>query len=225
LLLGLALVSLQCEPETTPRAPHLAFDAAIHDFVTVEQGTPVTHAFSFHNSGGADLVINNLMTASDCTAEAAPRVVPAGGSGAIQARCDTARLFGTKSRTVTVYSNDPAQPVTTLVLRGDIAVDVAADPPALYLGHVRRGARAENEARIVTGRPLMLRLQADQGRTLRASLLDTLAGKTLAMTIAPDAPLGRFSESVTLITGSSKHATLTVPIVGIVDEAVDEEKD
>ncbi|MBI1817875.1 MAG: DUF1573 domain-containing protein [Deltaproteobacteria bacterium] len=221
LLIGLALLSLQCEPEATPRAPHLSFDATVHDFATVEQGTPATHAFSFHNSGGADLIINNLMTASDCTAEAVPRVVPAGGSGAIQARCDTARLFGTTSRTITVYSNDPAQPVTTLALRGDIAVDVAADPPALYLGHVRRGARAENEARIITGRPLILRLQADQGRTLRASLLDTPTGKILAVTIAPDAPIGRFNESVTLITSSSRHATLTVPVVGIVDEEKD----
>ena len=96
---------------------------------------------------------------------------------AIDATFDTAHDSGHKTRTITVYSNDPAQPVTNLSLAGEIDAEVAADPPALYVGHLQRGQAARNEVRLLSWpNAALLTGRSAHGKFLDASLRSVAGG-------------------------------------------------
>jgi len=210
-----------CGPEdgAPQRPPKLAFASSAQELGTVEQGEPLQHRFDFRNDGGSALLIDNVKTSCDCVAVVAQQsTVAPGAAGSVAVRCDTDQSHGRVQRSVTVYSNDPAQPVLTLTLGGEVAVDAVADPPSLYLGHLRRGERSENESRLFARAPEALRMERDGSAVLDASLQPADGGAArLVVAVKPAAPLGRFSESVRIATSSRKHPTLKVEVVGFVD--------
>jgi len=123
---------------------------------------------------------------------------------------------------VTVYSNDPAQLTTTLTLAGEIDADVAADPPDLYVGRARRGEQLDAPLRITTGRSrsVGLRIPKPDGAVLHASMPAPTPGETgrsVSLTIRPNAPIGPFTEPVVVDTTSTKSPRVTVRVTGIVD--------
>ncbi len=207
------------------RPPQVAVATTAYDAGTVTQGTRVAHAFAVRNTGGLDLTIDNIRAACDCTATlVGPHTIPPGGTAAIEATCDTAGSFGPLSRTVTVYANDPAQPVTTLTLAAHVDAALAADPPALYVGRQPRGARVPFDVRLVFGTPTdgsSVAVDTD-GRSI------TVAGPTTApdgtqrlrVAIRPDAPDGPFTDTITVRAPGNRPTPLTIPVVGIVDPHV-----
>lgn len=200
--------------------PKIVFPATTtYEFGRIEQGTKVVHVFPFENAGGLDLTIDNLRASCGCTAAltAARTVTPAHG-GTIEVTYDTARDVGHTTRTVTVYTNDPTTPVTTLIVRGDIVTDVAVDPPQLYLGHLRAGQTARNELRLVAAQTANLTVSAIEasGTVLDARVQDS-AGRRIRIAINKDAPIGRFAETLLVRTSSARQPLLTVPVTGIVD--------
>ena len=202
--------------------PRLVFAETTYDFGRTPQGTAVTHTFAFRNAGGLDLRIDHLRTSCSCTAAVAPaRPVSAGGEGAIEATFDTRDDFGRRTRTITVYSNDPAQAVITLTLRGDIDAEVAADPPQLYVGHLHRGENAANDVRLVVGSSAAVTFGPVEasGAVVESFLREAgagAAGKRLSVAIKPDAPLGHFRETVAIHTTSRRRPLLTIPVTGTV---------
>ena len=207
-----------CPSGPTPTPPKIVFQETTYDFGRALQGTMVTHTFTFHNAGRLDLSIDNVRASCDCTVAAlSSRVVPPGGDGRIDATFDTAYDVGHKTRTISVYSNDPAQPVTTLTLVGTIDAEVAADPAALYVGHLHRGQVARNDVKLVTADNATLTTVESRGKVIDASLATAGSGPRLRVTIKPDAPPGRFKETVTVHTRSARQPVVTIPVVGIVD--------
>lgn len=205
-------------PDRTSTPPQIVFQEITYDFGRTAQGTKITHAYSFHNAGSLDLSIDNVRTSCDCSVAAIPsKVIPPGGEGTIDATFNTANDSGRRTRTITVYSNDPAHPVTTLSLVGTIDAEVAADPPALYVGHLRRGQAAPNEVRLLGAETATLGAVDSRGRIVDASLHTVAGGTRLRVAIKPDAPAGRFKDTVTIHTKSAQQPVVTIPIVGVVD--------
>jgi hypothetical protein len=207
------------------RPPQVAFATTVYDAGTVSQGTRLAPTFAVRNSGGADLSIDNVRTSCDCAATVAgPRVIAPGGAAAIEATCDTARSFGPLSRTIAVYSNDPAQPVTTLTLAAHVDAAIAADPPALYVGRQAPGARVPFDVRLVFGTPT----DGPPAAVDTAGRSITVAGPTkaadgtqrLRVAIRPDAPDGPFTDTITVRATVHRPTPLTIPVVGIVDPHV-----
>src|SRR5207249_5882691 len=78
------------------------------DFGTVERGTVVEHTFVLGNAGDATLRIENVKSSCGCTvAVVSERDVPPRGEGRVTVTLDTTRMAGRKTKTVTVYSDDP----------------------------------------------------------------------------------------------------------------------
>jgi hypothetical protein len=147
------------------------------------------------------------------------RVLHPDDDGTIVVRLDTSRDFGRKTRTITVYSNDPAQPVTTLNLVGEVEAELAADPPALYVGHVQPNQVAQNDVRLLKREGVAAGNVEVSGKVVDASLRTTPTGARLRIAIKPDAPPGRFRDTVTVRTNSTRQPALTIPVVGVVDTA------
>ena len=210
------MACISSEPPAAP--PRIMFEKTTHDFGRTAQGTQVTHTFAFHNAGGLDLSIDNVRSSCDCTVTVpSSRLLHPGDDASIDVALDTARGVGHKTYTVTVYSNDPAQPVTTLSLVGDVDAEVAADPPALYVGHIHRGQAAPNEVRLVAREGIAVGTPDSRSKVVDASLRAAATGPRLRISIKPDAPPGRFKDTVTVRTSSTRQPTVTIPVVGVVD--------
>jgi hypothetical protein len=211
-------------PGDTARAPVLSPDlavaSAVHDAGRLQAGSPLQHQFTLRNAGGLDLSIDNLRVACDCSATVSARIIRPGAQAVVDASCETANAAGAFLRTITVYSNDPAQPVTTLTLRANIDAEVTAIPAQLYVGHCRRGQEGAGEAQVVAVPPAAVTAVATRGAVIAAVLADGSqpGTKRVRVTIKPDAPLGPFEESLLVRTTSRQRAEVAIPVVGVVDD-------
>jgi hypothetical protein len=99
----------------------IAFDERVHDFGLVNEGDRLRHVFQVTNKGTAPLVLSNVRTSCGCTA-ATPGItsIPPGAGGPIEVTMDTHGAHGAGVRTITVYSNDPRQPTSTLEIKYDV---------------------------------------------------------------------------------------------------------
>jgi hypothetical protein len=216
----------QATPQVAPAtsSPRIVFSGPIHDFGKVEQGEQVTHLFRFTNQGGQDLRIESVKTSCGCTAAViSAEVISPGGEGTISATFDTTRFAGEKAKSISVYSNDPLQPVTTLTLQGEITIEVAADPPQLYFGRLRRGegktATIEVLSDMTKGIAILKVENSHPAVSLRAEDLqkEGRQGKKLYVTLKQDVPLGRFNDQITVTTTSPKKPTVIIPVFGSIE--------
>jgi len=222
-LLVLALTLGACTPENdAPLAPpKLVFAQLTYDFGQVAQGTAVERQFALRNDGETELTILNLRSARDCTAtlvgggEIAPHA-----AGAVTAHFDTDLVYGPQRRTITVYSNDPTHPAVMLTLSGEVALDVAADPPQVYLGVVPPGVAVLREVALRTradgvhiGLP---EADASQLTLQLTDPTDDTAVAILGIGTARNAAPGPISTVVRVPTTSARHPVLRIAVTGIV---------
>ena len=87
--------------------PSISFDETTHDFGKFKEadGT-VTHKFEFVNTGGGDLIIQNVSASCGCTAPSWTREpIPPGGKGFVAATYNPAGRPGAFRKYITVISN------------------------------------------------------------------------------------------------------------------------
>ena len=119
-------------PERTPapqRAPadqpvaRIGLSSPGHDFGAIQSSWNVTHIFSIHNLGGADLLLGNLVTSCGCTTAAlSSSVVPPGERADLTVTFD-ADFHPTRGdvvRLVWFATNDPTQPWVELRLMASL---------------------------------------------------------------------------------------------------------
>jgi hypothetical protein len=87
--------------------PKISFEKELHDFGKfMEEDGNVTYSFDFINTGGADLIIQNVTASCGCTAPRWTREpVPPGGKGFVAATYNPAGRPGPFRKYVTVISN------------------------------------------------------------------------------------------------------------------------
>lgn len=212
------------EPPPPKAPPRLAFTETAYDFGRVAQGAPVEHHFTFVNDGDTALSIVDLRAACDnqVTLLGGPEIAPHAG-GAVYGRFDTDAVFGPQRRTITVYSNDPTQRAVLLTLIGEVVLDVAADPPQVYLGAVPPGVPVVREVALRSGNDA-LRIGVPQSEAPHLTLRlgdapDGSAAAILAIGTAPNAPPGPFKAEVRVPTTSAQHPLLRVTVAGTIDPA------
>jgi hypothetical protein len=211
-------------PATPTGPPRIAFHESVFDFGKAEQGTQVNHLFRFTNQGGRDLRIESVKTSCGCTAAViSSEVIAPGQEGTISATFDTARFSGEKAKNISVYSNDPAQPVTTLTLQGEVTVEIEVDPTQLYLGRVRRGEETIRSVDVlydasksiaitkIENSSPMLTVQAQDSEK------DGRKGKKLLVTLKKDAPLGRLNDEIKITTTSVKRPSFEIHVFGSIE--------
>jgi Protein of unknown function (DUF1573) len=221
---SLVAAQAQTVPQATTNPPRLAFTETVFDFGKVEQGDQVNHLFRFTNQGGRDLRIESVKTSCGCTAAVISSEVTAPGQeGTISATFDTTKFFGEKVKEVTVHSNDPMQPVVTLTLQGEIAVEVEVNPAQLYLGKIRRGASATHTIELLhdASKPISITNVVSDSPLISVQTEELekegKKGKKLLVTLKKDAPLGRVSTEINVTTTSQKRPSLSIPVFGQIE--------
>lgn len=90
------------------------------DYGTIEHGAYGRRVFEFTNVGNAPLVISNVSTSCGCTTPYWPKeAIAPNAKGHLEVQYDTKRV-GPFKKTITIYSNDPTQPIKSLRIKGVI---------------------------------------------------------------------------------------------------------
>jgi len=207
-------------------APRLALGEHAFDFGTVERGSKVEHTFLLPNRGDGVLLIDHVKSSCGCTvAVVSAHEVPSAADARVTVTVDTARMAGRVTKIVTVYTNDPDNPVLPLTMSGQVAADLLVTPAPLYLGRVRRGDRTRHEVVVVPGRAgaSFAVTGVDSPGPLLHAVVEPRPdgpGQRILVELDPHAPLGRFSEELTLRTTSPRESTLTLPVFGSIEGEV-----
>ncbi len=130
-------------PAPTPAGnPAIDFDSRVHDFGTVNEGTALRYVFTVKNTGTSPLGLTGVITSCGCTAATlGVHEISPGGSGPIELKFDTHGFQGIGSKTISVSSNDPQNPTSTLVIRYDVERLLGLDRVFVRLD-TKRGADA-----------------------------------------------------------------------------------
>lgn len=216
---GVAVCAFLLLPFAAWATPAVNVPQPDHSFGTIYQGEQVRHAFVFTNSGKDTLIVEKVSSSCGCTAAlASAKTLAPGGSGEIQATFDSTRFRGEISKTVYLYTNDPAQPVVQMHLKGTILEELVMEPPLIQFGAVtpkrtvkatvsllNKGKREVQLAGLETTTPEL---------TARFAAEVIPAGGKVAveLTLTPKPGQPRFSGYVLFKADGSVHHDLRIPV-------------
>lgn len=107
--------------EERANAPKISFEELNFDFGTLTEGETITHEYKFKNEGKTDLIIRKVHASCGCTAVAPPKeAIKPGESSSIKVVFNSRGKMNKQHKTVRIYSNDPDNSITTLVIRGEV---------------------------------------------------------------------------------------------------------
>ncbi|MEO8196687.1 MAG: DUF1573 domain-containing protein [Thermoanaerobaculia bacterium] len=109
-------------------APKLVPVEAIQDVGKVAKGEKVKVDFAIRNDGPVELVLTDVHPTCGCTVASFDAKIAPGAVGKIHAEIDTVDFAGPIAKTITVLSNDPAQPRVTLTIKARVEPQVNASP-------------------------------------------------------------------------------------------------
>ncbi|NOY95018.1 MAG: DUF1573 domain-containing protein [Chlorobi bacterium] len=110
-------------PEELANAPVVSFDSRTFDFGEIQQGDKAEHTFIIKNEGKSDLIIRRVKSSCGCTAVTPSKTVIAQGETApIKVVFDSRGKKGRQSKSITVITNDPKSPTSTLRISSNIKV-------------------------------------------------------------------------------------------------------
>lgn len=114
-------------------APQLALALVDYDGGVVRASVQsfVKHAFVLNNGGDEPLLISQVRPSCGCTVVSFDSVIAPGSTGTIRATMDVSSLSGPVQKSLTVLSNDPAQPSLKLTLCATIIPLI--DPSTRYI--------------------------------------------------------------------------------------------
>lgn len=105
-------------------APVVVFDSDSFDFGNMKQGDKSEHTFMLKNGGKRDLIIRNVRSTCGCTAVTpAKTVIPAGDTAPVKVVFDSTGKRGRQSKSITVITNDPKNPITTLRIASNVEAE------------------------------------------------------------------------------------------------------
>jgi hypothetical protein len=136
-----------------PQGPVPVIDIAekVKDFGIVSKGEQVQAVFEVHNKGEANLEISQVRPTCGCTVADFDKTIPPGGTGKIRANVDTSAFNGPISKAVLVFSNDPATPQLSLVIKAEVRSMIEAMPRSLVLFRsVLQGETATEKVTLVS---------------------------------------------------------------------------
>ncbi len=107
--------------EQLANAPSGKFEPTSFDFGEMSQGEKKTHTFTLTNNGKSELLIRRVRSSCGCTAVApSTKVIAPGESAPIKVTFDSRGKRGRQSKSITVITNDPKNPTTTLRISSNV---------------------------------------------------------------------------------------------------------
>ncbi len=200
-------------------APVLSLPETVFNFGTVFQGETVRHTFIVSNSGDAPLTIDKVNSSCGCTAAlVSAKVLAARATGELQTSFDSTRFRGDVSKTVYLYTNDPARPVAQLEIKGKVLTEVTLEPQLVNFGTVSTQRTAKTSIRLVNRGPREVRLAGLETTSpeltarLSAEVIPPGGTVTIAVSLTPKPGQSRFSGYVLFKADGTISHDLRIPV-------------
>jgi hypothetical protein len=205
-------------------SPTIDFDSRVHDFGTVNEGAVLKHVFTVKNTGTSPLEVRNVVTSCGCTgASLAVGALAPGRSEPLAVTFDTHGFRGVGSKTISVDSDDPQHPTSTLEIMYKLERLLALERTFVRL-QTKRGTptseRVWMEGKLIEqAKPRVAKLEGNdpqvQVKTIEARR-DGKIKKGLEIKLRGDKLVSRYGD-VTIATGLSDPAELVLRFNVIVD--------
>lgn len=193
-------------------------DETLYNFGATYSGTPVKHTFRIKNAGTAPLIIGAVQTSCGCTAAKPTKsTVAPGDVSEILVTFDTRADNGPAMRVITVATNDPKHQQLQLTLKGDVKLQVEAEPSPVAFGNVRHGSEQTRQVMItdlIGGTDFKLGAITNSSSNIKVSQqprTDGKPGAALAITLLKSMPPGPFTDIVKV---STSRAPVDVTVFG-----------
>lgn len=200
-------------------APTVNVPQLAHDFGTILQGETVRHRFAFSNTGDAPLQVEKISSSCGCTAAlASAKVLASGESGEIQASFDSARFRGEVSKTVYLYTNDPARPMVQLQLKGVVREEVTLEPQLVNFGTVAPKKTVSVKVTLVNQGEREVRLGKPETTapeltaSFNAETVPSRGKATITLSLTPKPGQSRFSGYVLFKASGAREHNLRIPV-------------
>jgi hypothetical protein len=105
--------------EELARAPRIGIDKSQHDFGSTKAGTNIDASFTITNSGQDPLLIRAVRSHCDClSVEVDKDALTRNEQAVIKARFNTSGRQGNQLVSITIFTNDPKEPMKVVRVRG-----------------------------------------------------------------------------------------------------------
>lgn len=200
--------------------PRIFSPAPIFDFGEHDEAIPLEHTFLLRNTGTAALVIHAVRTSCGCTtAQPSTNVIPPGGEATLKADLSLSGRRGLQSKTITVESNDPAQPAFVLMMNGTAVAELALEPPFITFGNVTADAKAERTVQLLSRRPdVQITNVVCESPCFQAEILPPAPGQppTIRVTTVPPLATGQVRGLVRVQTTHPQRKEISASAMAII---------
>jgi len=108
-------------PKEKKNPPKIVFNEQVKDLGEVYYGEVVDYNFEVTNKGKSDLILRRAYGTCGCTvAKVSNEPIKKGKKGIVSVKFDAKNLSGYQIKTITVISNDPVTPYTTLTIKAKL---------------------------------------------------------------------------------------------------------
>ncbi len=115
--------------DAAANAPKIEVLTKLHDFGTATEGDKLQHLFDVKNTGTGPLIIDRVTTSCGCTtAVVKTKEIAPGATGQIEVTFDTSARRGANRKSITIVSNDPANPRSQLEVAVNVESLLAFEP-------------------------------------------------------------------------------------------------
>ena len=201
-------------PGAVSEGPKAVVPEARFEFGEVTAGAVVEHDFIVKNEGSAPLVIQKVSMTTPLLVTRMPRQVAPGAAGSIHIKLDTANLAGKFEGAIQVFLNDPALAQAELSFAGRIVPAIELSPLAAFFVAGQRGKGGRAAIEIVNHEPELLQIEKVEHPTERfTTQLETLKPwqrYRLTLTLKPDGPGGKTTDTILIRTSSKRVPVLKV---------------
>ena len=206
-------------------APSAVVQEPIYDVGTVYKGDNVTHSFSILNSGDTPLHLVEVQSSCGCAVIQHDEVIEPGSKGWVEATLDTSNLSGPIAKSVTVLTNDSANPKLNLVIKANVKVRITAQPN--YARFMSVFGQGEQHITIAVSSKEMRNFRIEDVRSpykfLRAEYQREPSDEggssdtwLIDLTLAARPPVGPLADFVIVRTNHPVMPELKIPISGFV---------
>lgn len=213
--------------------PKAVVEKTTIDVGSIPRGETIQADFIIKNEGTATLEITSARPSCGCTVADFDRLIEPGKSGKIHAVVDTVSLLGANGKTVTVTTNDPANPRFQLTIQSDVKPFVFADPGYARYTLFVHNDRDQTINQIVYSRdfPGLEILSIDSPKPFikvnkREARPDERAADSngnqwvIEITLSKETPIGPVSENVRVTFNHPKQKVMDIPVSGFIRPVV-----
>ena len=213
-------------PAAAGAGPKIQFATNTYEFGRVPVGMMVRATFVFTNTGTAPLEVTEVRPGCGCTTAGSwDRHVEPGKTGTIPLQLNTANFGGAVIKTTTVTCNDPAQPTTQLLIKGEIWKPIDVQPGFVVFNP--GAAPISNDVRVVrvvnnTADEITIEAPVSSNPAFKPTLKVVKPGKEFEIQVATVPPLaaGTVQGMVTAKTSSTNLPQISLTVMAISQPAV-----